>query len=323
MTGNHVTDPFRGWDMSVCHTYYFFPLLGLRAVGVDANFGPIGVAVVVVLVAFGLVSTWVARHPLEWHRLPLIRTVLGYLPKRVDVAAARLRARLGISGAAMAAGVAGLLAVGALAVGFTALLDDVLEGEGIAQFDNSIAQWLAAHREVWLTKALLGVTRLGNADAQTVWLVLVCIVAAVSARSWVPVVVGVAGGGGIAMVIVIAKTLVGRPRPALPYAVIPVDGFSFPSGHATGAAAVGTIGAWTLCRWVVRQWAAQVAVWAAAITAVGLIGLSRCYLGVHFVTDVLAGWLLGAGWAGSVILLASWWSRATSTSVGGRNSGSV
>jgi membrane-associated phospholipid phosphatase len=156
------------------------------------------------------------------------------------------------------------------------------------------------------------VTRLGNTDAQTIWLVLVCVVAAASARSWAPVVVGVVGGGGIGVVIVIAKRLVGRQRPALPYAVMHVDGFSFPSGHATGAAAVGLLGAWMLSRWVIRPWPTRVAVWAATVAMIGLIGFSRCYLGVHFVTDVLAGWLLGAGWAGSVILLASWWSRATS-----------
>jgi undecaprenyl-diphosphatase len=65
-----------------------------------------------------------------------------------------------------------------------------------------------------------------------------------------------------------------------------------------------------LCRWVIRQWAVQVAVWAATVTAIALIGFSRLYLGVHFLTDVLAGWLLGAGWAVTVILATSWWSRA-------------
>lgn len=98
-----------------------------------------------------------------------------------------------------------------------------------------------------------------------------CVLAAVRARSWLPVLVGVAGGGGVGLVIVIAKHLVGRPRPGLPYALIPAPGFSFPSGHATGAAAVGILGAWMLCRWVIRRWAIQVAVWAATVTAIVLI----------------------------------------------------
>lgn len=103
--------------------------------------------------------------------------------------------------------------VGAAAVGFTDLLDDVLDGEGFAGTDEPVAAWLAAHREVWLTRVLLVVTRMGEVDAQTVWLTLVCVLAAVRARSWLPVLVGVAGGGGVGLVIVIAKHLVGRPRP--------------------------------------------------------------------------------------------------------------
>ena len=286
--------------------------MGVEVERVLAGIGPIGWGVAALLVMLAVVSAWVAHHRLDWKRLPLVGAVTRFVPTRLDAAAARLRARLGNRGVAMVAGGVGLLVVGALAVGFTALLDDVLDGEGFAQFDDPIAQWLAGHREPLLTKVLLGVSRVGNTDAQTVWLVLVCVSAAVLARSWVPVVVGVVGGGGIGAVIVIAKTLVGRQRPPLPDAVMQVDGFSFPSGHATGAAAIGLLGAWMLCRWVVRQWPAQVAVWAATIAMIGLIGFSRCYLGVHFVTDVLAGWLLGAGWAGAVILLASWWSRAMS-----------
>lgn len=275
-----------------------------------SGIGPTGIGVVGFLVTLTAMAVAVARHRVDWRRLPLVGIVWRFLPTRLDGAAVRLRTRLGISGVAMAAGVAGLALVGGLAVGFAALLDDVLEGEGVAQFDEPIAHWLAGHREVWLTELLLAVTRLGNADAQTIWLVLVVAAAAAAARSWLPVAVGVAGGGGIAAVIVIAKAAVARQRPALPYAVMPVDGFSFPSGHATGAAAVGLLAAWMVCRWVVRRWAARVAVWTTTIAVIALIGFSRCYLGVHFVTDVLAGWLLGAAWAGAVILLASWWSAA-------------
>ena len=51
------------------------------------------------------------------------------------------------------------------------------------------------------------------------------------------------------------------------------DGFSFPSGHATGAFAVAVLGAWMTGGWVVREWAARVALWAIALAAAGLVGL--------------------------------------------------
>ena len=62
------------------------------------------------------------------------------------------------------------------------------------------------------------------------------------------------------------------------------EGYGLPSEHAQLAAAVwGTLGVWARKRWV----------WIAAVAIAGLVGLSRIYLGVHFPTDVFAGWLLG------------------------------
>jgi membrane-associated phospholipid phosphatase len=42
-----------------------------------------------------------------------------------------------------------------------------------------------------------------------------------------------------------------------------------------------------------------------------VMGFSRVYLGVHYVSDVLAGWLLGAAWAGAVMVVGSWWLQVT------------
>ena len=273
--------------------------------------GMIGIGVIGSLMVLIASSIALARHrppPIRgFGELPVVGPVLQFAWNRLGPLSSPLRARLGVNGVALVALLLGLGVVVALAVGFTALLDDVLEGEGLAQFDDPAALWLAGHRELWLTNVLLVITRMGNPGSQTVWITLFCLVAAAAARSWAPILVGLAGGLGISLVIVVAKHLVGRPRPPQPYALLSPHGLSFPSGHAAGAAAVGLLCAWMLCRWVIRRWPLQVVVWAATVAAVSLIGFSRPYLGVHFVTDVLAGWLLGAAWAGSVILLAAWW----------------
>jgi undecaprenyl-diphosphatase len=280
----------------------------------DSRLGPIGVALMALLTVVVTFAVWIARHPPRSGQLesideiPLFGSLLRFLAVHLDYIISPVKSRVGLRGIALLGLAAGLVVIGATAMGFTKLLDDVLNGEGIATFDGAVAAWLASNREVWLTTLLLIATRMGELDVQAVWLTLVCVVAALRGRSWLPVLVGAVGGGGIGLVIVIAKHLVGRPRPDLPFALIPTPGFSFPSGHATGAAGVGLLAAWVLCRWVLHRWPLQVAVWGATAVAIVLIGFSRPYLGVHFLTDVLAGWLLGAGWTVTVILAASWWS---------------
>ena len=291
------------------------------------RFGAVGVglAAAVLLLAGGAI--WVARHP--WRdmshsldRIPAVSRFRRWYTTHFGELTAELLDRLGRRGVAAAALLAGLLGVMVLAVGFTALLDDALEGDGVAQIDRPAASWLATHREGWLNTSLTVLTHLGDPAAQTIWLTVVCAVAAWRARSWLPVILGAVGGIGIAVVLVTAKAVVGRQRPDPPFALVASHGYSFPSGHAAGAAAVGLLSAWMLCRWVVHSWAGQVAVWALSIAFVGVVGFSRLYLGVHFVTDVLAGWLLGTGWAATVALVAAWWSGPDRPRIGARSHGS-
>ena len=120
---------------------------------------------------------------------------------------------------------------------------------------------------------------------------------------WVAVTMIVAGilGDGL-------KTLVARARPHLPHPVATAPGASFPSGHALNSFVFFGIvvllllpvahGVW---RWVV---------WTAGIIAVLLVGFSRVGLGVHFVSDVVAGWLLGAGLLALTAAAFESWRRA-------------
>jgi undecaprenyl-diphosphatase len=88
----------------------------------------------------------------------------------------------------------------------------------------------------------------------------------------------------------------GRPRPELVPHAVPVFTASFPSGHATVSAAVGFAVAALLAQSRSgRRFGTLTAAVAACLIA--LIGASRVYLGVHWPTDVAAGWVLGAGWA--------------------------
>ena len=95
----------------------------------------------------------------------------------------------------------------------------------------------------------------------------------------------------------VLKAILTRARPDIVPRLVEVDqSWSLPSGHAANSAAVyGAIAlVATVLWWRRRQ---RRAIWAAAGALVFVIGLSRIWLGVHWPSDVVAGWLVGAGWA--------------------------
>ena len=283
-----------------------------QSAGAAAGFGPVSIAVVVALALFVGAAIWFARRP---RLIPALRRWIAdsaaarWVGERIGRKGQMLARRFSVGEVAGLALLVGLVVVGALAAMFAEVLEDVLDGEGIAVIDEPAAHRLAAHRDPWLTATLKAVTALGNPRALTTLMAVVCAVALWRSRSWLPAVLGAIGGAGIGVVIVTAKAVVGRDRPASPYAAISEDGFSFPSGHATGTAAVALLCAWILTRWVINSWPGKVLAWSIAIGLTGAVGFSRVYLGVHYVSDVLAGWLLGAAWAGAVMLVGSWWDQ--------------
>ena len=278
------------------------------------GFGPVSVAFVALLVVLVAAATWIARHPRLISALPdrardvaLVRRVWAWAQEHITARWSALARRFSVDGVAGVALFVGLAVVVALAAGFAEVLEDVLDGEGVAVIDQPSARWLAAHRDPWLTTTLRTITAAGSPAVLAALTALVAAAVAWRRRSWLPVLLGVVGAGGIGLIIMTAKAVVGRDRPLSPFAVITEDGFSFPSGHATGTAAVALLSAWMLSRWLITSWTGRVAVWTTAIGLAGAVGFSRIYLGVHYVSDILAGWLLGTAWAGAIILVGSWW----------------
>ena len=91
------------------------------------------------------------------------------------------------------------------------------------------------------------------------------------------------------------KEVFGRVRPDFAEGGARYDSLSFPSGHSSGIATLVTVAlilAWPLLAGRARHWAL-----AAGVTLVVLVGLTRMWLGVHFLSDVVGGWSLGVAWS--------------------------
>ena len=278
------------------------------------GFGPVSAGTLLLLVLLAAVAIWVARHERLARRLcarvcdvAVVGRVVAWAREQISTRGWVLARRLPAYEVAGVALLVGSAAVAALAVGFTAVLEDVLEGDGIVGIDQPATGWLATHRDLWLTTTLRVVTGAGGPVPLAALAILTCAAVVWRCRSWPPVALALAGVSGIALVIVTAKALVIRNRPHISFAVIAEDGYSFPSGHATGTTAIALFSAWMLTRWLITSWTRRVIVWTMAIGLAAVIGFSRVYLGVHYISDVLAGWLLGMTWAGVVMLVGSWW----------------
>lgn len=114
--------------------------------------------------------------------------------------------------------------------------------------------------------------------------------------------------GGAGLMTELLKRGFGRPRPDLVAHGMETFSLSFPSGHTMVAAATYlTLGAMLARSLSSRSLRIYVVALAGILSM--LVGCSRVYLGVHWPTDVLAGWALGIGWASAIWLLARWLER--------------
>jgi undecaprenyl-diphosphatase len=147
----------------------------------------------------------------------------------------------------------------------------------------------------WLQTAALELTALGSGVVLVTIVLLVLGYLAIERRFAMLGYVALASFGGMILNTAL-KTAFARPRPTIVPPLTVVGSTSFPSGHSMIAAAVyltlGALLARTTTRWRLRLYYLG-----AALAMTGVIGLTRVYLGVHYPSDVLAGWAAGAAWA--------------------------
>ncbi|MGY2083188.1 phosphatase PAP2 family protein [Blastococcus sp. SYSU DS0539] len=158
-------------------------------------------------------------------------------------------------------------------------------------WDLAVLEALAGHRTGWADALALGLMDAGQPAATYVAAFLVAVVFAAVFRAWRAVGAALLASVAATALAEYGKEFVGRPRPPAELALVPTDGFAMPSSIAalTAGAAV------PLILWGLRR-ADPVGRLVVAVLAGGvlLVGVSMVYLGAHWVSDVLAGWALGA-----------------------------
>lgn len=184
---------------------------------------------------------------------------------------------------------------------FLLIADAVMEGE-TRNLDEAILLALRqtgdAARPIgpaWLSLAMRDITSLGGMTLLTLITASVLAYLLLIGDRRTALLIFVAVAGGVVMSTGL-KNLFGRPRPDLVAHLVNVETLSFPSGHATlSAVTYLTLGA-LLARTQPRR-ALKVYFIALAAMLTMLIGFSRVYLGVHWPSDVVAGWAIGTAWA--------------------------
>ena len=184
---------------------------------------------------------------------------------------------------------------------FAVILWSVLAHSGLTGADLRAATFVADHRVAWLTTVMRVVTWLGSsvfiiplglAVGGALWL---------RRHTWFPLLMMAVGFLGAAGLYDIVKPAVGRARPPAALQVGgPDEGWSFPSGHATQTIAFYGMVAIVLIASYAPRRRLFFAIGAVVVTLV--VGASRLYLGVHWVTDVLGGYALGLTWLAVAVI---------------------
>lgn len=176
---------------------------------------------------------------------------------------------------------------------FYELADEVRDGETLA-FDETVLLWLNNLSAPWLDNFFLTVTNLGGvAFVAAVGIALTAFMAV--RRRWRHMWVVIVGLGGAALLNVILKLLFERVRPDLWQQLVVETSFSFPSGHAMASAALAGVAIYFIVRSHLRVWLKSTLI-VGVVVYVALVGFSRLYLGVHYPTDVVGGWLVTSLW---------------------------
>lgn len=205
----------------------------------------------------------------------------------------------------------GGLAVAALAMwGFATIAQEVWEKETYA-FDTSILLYLRSLHDPLRDRVMLAFTFFGEPNLLLALSVSLGIILWVRKHRSEATTIAVTGAGALGLNILL-KQLFARARPQLWERTVDVKFYSFPSGHAMISMVIyGLLGYLLGSRFPKQRW------WIYSLTVilVAVIGLSRLYLGVHWPTDIIAGYTAGLVWLIACIYSLEVWKQFRASSV--------
>lgn len=186
------------------------------------------------------------------------------------------------------------------------LLAGLVSADATYAFDHAVLTWLRVPGDLsqpvfsdWLVDPMSDITALGGYTALAM-LTFGAALYYIVLKDYLTAGLVIAAIGSSGLLTFLLKLGFDRARPELAEHLTHSTNSSFPSGHALqSSVAYLIIGALLACSQ--RNPSIRTLIWVGAISLTFLVGLSRVYLGVHWPTDILAGWCLGAAWA------ALWW----------------
>jgi undecaprenyl-diphosphatase len=186
---------------------------------------------------------------------------------------------------------------------FGELAEDVVTGDTITLLDVRLAHWFRLHATSRFTEAMLFVTTWNGILGSSIMAALLAGWFWYRKAHYWLIVVLVSVPGGMLLNVAL-KHLFQRARPTLEDPLLTLSTYSFPSGHTEAATVFYGLLACYLVRRV-QAWPARAAIMAGACAMVMLVALSRMYLGVHYLSDVLAATAEGAAWLAICITAVS------------------
>lgn len=198
--------------------------------------------------------------------------------------------------------VGGLIAAAIALWGFATLADDVLDQE-THQLDLSILLSLHEIHRPWLDTVMLGLTFLGEPWLLTIASLVVGVWLLWRQQRSEAMTLAIAAVGATGLNLWL-KTLFGRARPELWERIVDVRYYSFPSGHAMLSMVVYGLLGYLLATYL-RNW--RLSIVSLTIALILSIGFSRLYFGVHWPTDIIAGYAAGFVWLITCVLSIKIW----------------